>query len=99
MPTRRFGKVRRMLKAGLAKPVTTKPFTIQLLYEPKTHIVDELTLGIDPGRTNIGIAVVKPTGEAVYSTVCETTGNAPEETIGTETSRIRRRCDETERDH
>ena len=33
MPTKRFGKVRRMLKNGEAKAIKSKPFTIQLLYE------------------------------------------------------------------
>ena len=33
MPTRRCGKVRRLLKAGQAKVVQRKPFTIKLLYE------------------------------------------------------------------
>ena len=37
MPTTRFGKVRRMLRSGEAKAVTTRPFTIRLTYWPKTH--------------------------------------------------------------
>jgi len=32
MPTNRHGKVRRLLKQGLAKVVKVKPFTVQLLY-------------------------------------------------------------------
>ena len=42
MPTKRFGKVRRLLKAKLAKVVTCKPFTIKLLYQTKTHVVEDL---------------------------------------------------------
>ena len=42
MPTKRFGKVRRLLKAKLAKVVTCKPFTIKLLYQTKTHVVENL---------------------------------------------------------
>ena len=57
MPTQRFGKVRRMLRDGLAKVVRRDVFTIQLLYEPKTHVVDELTLGCDTGYTHIGLSV------------------------------------------
>ena len=34
MPTTRYGKVRRMLKSGQAKPVQNLPFTIQLTYIP-----------------------------------------------------------------
>jgi len=33
MPTKRFGKVRRLLKENKAKVIRRKPFTIQLLYE------------------------------------------------------------------
>ena len=57
MPTRRFGKVRRMLKDGLAKVVNKDVFTIQLLYEPKTHFVDELTLDCNAGDNHIGLSV------------------------------------------
>ena len=57
MPTRRFGKVRRMLMDGLAKVVNKDVFTIQLLYEPKTHFVDELTLGCNAGDNHIGLSV------------------------------------------
>ena len=42
MPTKRFGKVRRLLKAKLAKIVSPKPFTIKLLYQTKTHVVENL---------------------------------------------------------
>ena len=42
MPTKQFGKVRRLLKAKLAKVVTCKPFTIKLLYQTKTHVVENL---------------------------------------------------------
>ena len=57
MPTRRFGKVRRMLRDGLAKIVHKDVFTIQLLYEPKTHFVDELTLDCNAGDNHIGLSV------------------------------------------
>lgn len=59
MPTKRFGKVRRMLKDKKAKVVCIKPFKIRLLYEPKTKICQDIELGIDPGRTNIGYAAVQ----------------------------------------
>ena len=58
MPTTRCGHVRRLLKEQKAQVVTSKPFTIQLLYETD-DVVQPLYLGIDPGRTNIGVAVVK----------------------------------------
>lgn len=67
MPTTRFGKVRRMLKDGLAKAVCTKPFTIQLQYEPKTHVTQKVVLGIDPGRTNIGVCAVREDGTCLFA--------------------------------
>lgn len=72
MPTKRYGKVRRLLKSKRAVPVTTKPFTIRLTYEPETSIVQGVTLGIDPGRTNIGLAAVDDKGRCPYSAKCET---------------------------
>ena len=57
MPTKRFGKVRRMLRDGLAKIVNKDVFTIQLLYEPKTHFVDDLTLGCNVEDNHIGLTV------------------------------------------
>ncbi len=46
MPTKRFGKVRRLLKEGKAKVIHRKPFTIQLLYE-STKYTQDVTVGID----------------------------------------------------
>jgi hypothetical protein len=57
MPTKRFGHVRKLLKFGQAKAVSTKPFVIQLLYK-STKYTQPLYGGTDPGRTNIGEAVV-----------------------------------------
>ena len=60
MPTRRFGKVRRLLKKGLAKVVCCRPFTIQLLYKT-THYTQPVEVGFDTGAT-IGFAVVVDNG-------------------------------------
>lgn len=49
MPTERFGKVRRLLKEGKAKVVRREPFTIRLLYEPETDVVQECYCGVDTG--------------------------------------------------
>lgn len=57
MPTRRFGKVRRLLNSKQVKVVRRKPFTIKLLYETETHVVQDCTLGVDTGSANIGTAV------------------------------------------
>ena len=66
MPTTRCGHVRALLKEKKARVVDTNPFTIQLTYDTKEN-TQPLTLGIDPGRTNIGVSVVKGNGECVFS--------------------------------
>ena len=58
MPTERFGKVRRLLKEKKAKVVRREPFTIKLLYEPETNVVQECYCGVDTGSKHIGVAVV-----------------------------------------
>lgn len=71
MPTNRCGHVRILLKQNNAKVVNTNPFTIRLLYDT-SHIVQPLYIGIDPGRTNIGVAVVKKDGKPVFTAQVET---------------------------
>ena len=58
MPTERFGKVRRLLKEGKSKVVRREPFTIRLLYETETDMVQECYCGVDTGSKHIGVAVV-----------------------------------------
>lgn len=71
MPTTRNGHVRRLLKEKKARVVERNPFTVRLEYD--TPDVDqELTLGIDPGRTNIGVCVVTEDGVPVLSAQLET---------------------------
>lgn len=72
MPTKRYGWVRRALKSGKAKAVCSLPFTIKLMYDPDTTEIQSITLGIDPGRTNIGMATAGETGRCLYSSQCET---------------------------
>ncbi len=55
MPTRRYGKVRRLLKSKQAKVVKRCPFVIQLCYESTTH-VQPVSLGIDAGSRTIGVS-------------------------------------------
>ena len=71
MPTTRGGHVRHLLKEQKARVVQSNPFTIQLLHETD-NVVQLLHLGIDPGRTNIGVAVVKADGTAVFTAHLET---------------------------
>ena len=56
MPTGRSGKVRRLLRDKKAKVIRRCPFTIQLLYEPETAVVQDITLGVDAGSKHIGIS-------------------------------------------
>ena len=55
MPTERHGKVRRLLRDGLACVVRLQPFTIQLTYESKRY-TQEVSLGIDAGSVHIGVS-------------------------------------------
>ena len=68
MPTERCGKVRRMLKTGLAKVVKRCPFTIQLRYET-TNVVQEVNLGIDSGSETIGLSATTISKELFASNV------------------------------
>ena len=66
MPTKRCGHVRILLKEGKAIVVERLPFTIQLKYDT-LDITQDLYLGIDPGRTNIGLAVIDSNGDSVFA--------------------------------
>ena len=70
MPTKRSGKVYRLLKNKQAKVVKRCPFTIQLLYESKTVIVQEVVLGQDTGSKHIGTACVA-NNEVLYQSQVE----------------------------
>jgi len=65
VPTTRYGKVRRMLRDKQAKVVKRCPFTIKLLYQPKTNVIQDCTLGIDTGSKFIGAAVYSE-GKILY---------------------------------
>ena len=65
MPTARYGHVRKLLKVKLAVPICNNPFTIKLKYDTP-DIVQDLWLGIDAGRENIGVGVSKENGECVF---------------------------------
>ena len=57
MPTTRLGKVYRLLKTQKAHIVSYEPFTIQLNYEPDTHIIQPMTLGVDSGAIHSGYSI------------------------------------------
>ena len=55
MPTKRHGKVKHMLRSGLATVKIRTPFTIQLTYESETF-VQPVTLGVDAGSKTVGLS-------------------------------------------
>ena len=69
MPTTRLGKVYRLLKTKKAHIVSYEPFTIQLDYEPDTHIIQPMTLGIDSGAIHSGYSVANEQREFYSSEV------------------------------
>ena len=72
MPTQKLGFVRHVLKEKRAKIVDHNPFTIQLQYETEMHNTQPIYVGIDPGRTNIGISAVQSDGTVLYKAECVT---------------------------
>lgn len=71
MPTRRRRHVNKLLNTGKARIAEHVPFTIQLLYE-NNPTVQPVMMAEDPGRTNIGTAVVGLKGQLYLSAVVET---------------------------
>ena len=68
MPTKRHGRVRHLLRQGLAKVVKRCPFTIQLLCE-QTAYVQEITLGVDAGSKVIGLSATTEKEELYASEI------------------------------
>lgn len=62
MPTRRAGRVRRMLRDGQAVVASHTPFTVRLTYDT-THYVQRVTLGVDAGTTHVGLSASTVTRE------------------------------------
>lgn len=71
MPTKRKRHVLKLLNTGKARIAEKVPFTIQLKYE-NIPVLQPVTLAEDPGRTNIGAAVLSPLGDLMFAAVIET---------------------------
>ncbi len=71
MPTQRTNHIKRLLNKGKARIVSKMPFVIQLRYETE-NVTQPLYGGTDPGRTNIGEAVLNENGIVVYKAHVET---------------------------
>ena len=62
MPTERHGKVRRMLRDGLAVVVRREPFTIQLTFDTADY-TQPVTLGVDAGTAHVGLSATTESRE------------------------------------
>ena len=62
MPTKRHGKVRRLLRSGQAKVVNSCPFVIKLLFQAGESL-QPITLGVDAGSKHIGLSATTETEE------------------------------------
>ena len=71
MPMYSQRKVKRLLREKKAKVKTRVPYVIQLTYELKNPITTPIILGMDPGRTNVGLCAVNDKGEVLYSATVE----------------------------
>ena len=71
MPTKRKRHILKLLNTGKARIAEKVPFTIQLKYE-NIPVLQPVTLAEDPGRTNIGVAVLSPLGNLMFAAVIET---------------------------
>ena len=77
MPTTRTNHIRRLLNKGKARIVSKVPYVVQLRYET-TEVTQSVYGGTDPGRTNIGEAVVNEKGEVIYKAhVCTCNKDVP----------------------
>lgn len=66
MPTKRFGKVRRILKEGKAIVVSRRPFQIQLTYESTTY-TQEIVLKVYTDSKRVRLSACSEKGE-LYAT-------------------------------
>ena len=90
MPTSRFGKVRRLLKNKKAKVASRCPFTIKLLYEPESLVVQEVVLGQDTGSKHVGTACIA-NNKVLYQSEVALRNNIKKKMDGRRSSRRRRR--------
>lgn len=87
MPTERYGKVKWLLRKKRARVVKRTPFTIQLLYLPKTHCTQDVTLGVDAGGSIVGLSATTDKKE-LFSAEVKVRNDIPE--LMTERSEARR---------
>lgn len=66
-PSTRHHHIQRLLDRGKAKLVSTFPWIVQLKYQIENPVVHEYVGATDPGRTNIGEALIDVTDRCVVS--------------------------------
>ena len=71
MPTKRYGKVKALLKEGKAVLICNHPFTIRLKYKSAGY-TQPVHVGIDTGRENIGVAASDDDGNCLFMANIET---------------------------
>ena len=52
--------------------VNNKPFTIRLKYDSITHETQDVIVGEDPGRSNVGLSAVRNDGTCLMTVKCTT---------------------------
>ena len=58
MPCHHYGRIKRWLKQGKAVIRSRWPFVVQLCYDVEMEPSEGSILGLDPGRTNIGLCAI-----------------------------------------
>jgi len=72
MPCHHYGRVKRWLKQGKAVIRSRWPFAVQLCYDVEMGPSEGAILGLDPGRTNIGLCAIDRQGRVLFSADCQT---------------------------
>lgn len=90
MPTQRAGKVRRMLRDGLAVIISHTPFTIRLTYDT-TYFKQPVSLGVDAGSKHIGLAATTQSKE-LYAAEVELRSDIVNNLSTRKEARRTRRC-------
>ena len=67
MPIHSYGRAKKLLKTNSAHVERKNPFTIHMNTQLENAVVDDCLLGIDPGRTNIGLCVIDRYGNILFA--------------------------------
>lgn len=66
MPSSRFRHIRDLIRAGKAVKLQSRPYMPLPLCCETPGITQDVILGLDPGRTNIGPTAIRENGEVLY---------------------------------